>query len=162
MLVRLALAAALCVGCATTKSAAPKRTLPEPLAAAKLPERPDAKAIPPSADWAIPVAEGEVVPAGRSGILLSQEKATRAARYLIGYNELRALYEVDLRTWGRERQVYERYVQLAQDEADRQAKLAERSWWERHSPEIALGLGVVVGAAVTVGIVAAVEEVSGP
>lgn len=170
MLRVVSIAAAICLGCSASAPQAKQRTLPEPLVAAKLPPSPkDEAKVPPSADWAAGVdgywvarPDGTREDVDRPGICMSMEKATRAAHYVIGYDELRALYEVDLRTWGRERKVYERYVQLAQDEADRQTKLAERSWWERNSPGLALGFGIVVGAAVTVGIAAAIEEVSGP
>ena len=107
----------------------------------------------------IPVAEGEVVPDGRSGVLLSPEKAGRAARYVVRYNELRQLYEIDLRTWGRERTIYERHLEASEAETERQRKAAERSWFEKHAPEFAVSIGLVVGSAVTLGILAAVQEV---
>ena len=146
-------------GCATTKAAEPKHTLPPPLVAAKLPERPDAKSIPVSADWVIAVEEGETVPEGRAGVLMSQEKAVRAAEYVVAYNELRQLYVVDLTTWGRERQIYERYLEAADGEVDHWKKQAERSWWEKHSGQIGLGAGLIVGAVITVAIVEAVQQV---
>lgn len=142
---------------ATVPQQADKRTLPNPLVAAKLPERPDAQPVPPAADWVIALSEGETVPEGQAGILMSQEKAARAAKYVVGYNELRQLYEVDLRTWGREREIYERHLALADAEVERMRQKAVRSFWERHAPEVAMVLGVVIGAAVTVSIVAAVH-----
>lgn len=150
----------LASACSTTRAVEQKRTLPSPLVAAKLPERPDAVPISPAGDWAVPVADGDTVPEGRSGVLLSPEKAARAARYVVSYNELRGLYEVDLRTWGREREIYEQHLELAQAEMDRLRREAERSWFERHAPQVALVLGVVVGVAATVGIVVAVEGVT--
>lgn len=149
---------AMAVACSTTKAASPeKRTLPSPLVAAKLPERPDAEVIPSAASWVISAEEGEIVPEGRSGILMSQEKAMRAARYVVSYDELRRLYEVDLNTWGREREIYERYLIASEAETKRAWTAAERSWWERNAPHIALIGGFVVGAVLTASIVAAVQ-----
>jgi len=148
----------LLVACSTTKTASPeKRTMPSPLVAAALPERPDVQEIPAAANWVIPAEVGDVVPEGRAGILMSQEKAMRAARYVVSYDELRRLYEVDLRTWGREREIYERHLELADAELTRMTKAAKRSWWERSSPQIAMIGGVLIGAVVTVSIVAAVH-----
>lgn len=152
------LAALLLVACSTTKVAAPeKRTLPSPMVAAKLPARPDAEAVPAAANWVVPIEVGEVVPEGRAGILMSQEKAMRAARYLVAYDELRQLYEVDLNTWGREREIYERHLIASEAETARAWKAADRSWWEENAPHIAMIGGFVVGAVLTVSIVAAVH-----
>jgi len=148
----------LAVACSATTAASPeKRTLPSPLVAAKLPERPDADAIPSAASWVIPMEAGETVPDGRSGILMSQEKAMRSARYIVSYDELRRLYEVDLNTWGREREIYESYLIASEAETKRAWTAAERSWFDRNAPHLALIGGFVVGAVLTVSIVAAVQ-----
>lgn len=152
----------LCVGCATTKPAAPEsRTLPAPLVAAELPERPDTKKISGADDWAIPVADGDTVPQGRAGVLMSMPKAARAARYVISYNELRGLYLIDLRTWGRERKIYERHLTASEAETERWRENAKRDWWEQHSSEVGVTIGIVVGVAATVSIVAAVHGTEG-
>lgn len=164
---RLALVTLLLIGgCATTKAAEPKRTLPSPLVAAKLPDRPDAEPIAPSADWSVSCAgylaeKGDQEPelVKKPGICMSTEKAIRAARYVVGYNELRGLYVVDLRTWGRERQIYERHLNAADDEIVRWKERARRSFWEQYSGQIGLGAGIVVGAVVTITIMYAVKQV---
>jgi hypothetical protein len=152
------------VACSTTSAAAPaKRTMPSPLVAAALPARPDAEPIPGPANWVMPVEVGDT--ATKAGILMSQEKALRAAHYLIAYDELRKLYEVDLRTWGREREIYERTLEGADQELARVRQQAVRSWFEQHAPGLALAGGVIVGAVITVGIVAAVhgtQKLTGP
>ena len=96
----------------------------------------------------------------RAGVLFSTEKAVRSARFVVAYNEMRGLYEVDLRTWVREREVYQRHLDLADTEIARQRERARRGWWERHGAQVGLAVGFLVGAAATVGIVAAVNEVS--
>lgn len=150
----------LAVGCSSAvPPQAKKRTLPEPLVAAKLPERPDAKPIPPKDNWTVAVAAGDVVPINRGGILLSLEKGARASRYIISYNELRGLYEIDLRTWGRERKIYERHLTMSEAETARWREKAKRTWWENHDGQFGLIGGVLVGAAITVAIVGAVEGV---
>jgi hypothetical protein len=137
----------------TTAPPATRRTTPEQLAARELPPSPDAEAIPPEHDWAVAVQGVQVAPGDRrDGILLSFEKAQRAARLRIAYDELRALYSIDLRTWAREREVYERYLQLADDEIGAWRLRAQRSWWEENGDEfglfLGLGLGIVLSVAV--------------
>jgi len=145
----------LCGACATPRSAKPeKHTLPEPLVAAKLPDRPDVTAIPPPADWAVAV-EGYVVTdkdgaqqtVMRPGVAMSMEKGARAARYVVSYNELRGLYVVDLRTWGRERTIYERHLDAADKEIEVQRKRAVRTWFEEHDGTLGIVVGIIVGVA---------------
>lgn len=158
----------LCLGCsATSTPQTDKRTLPDPLVAANLPERPDSKPIPPTADWAAGVSgyytqkDGEEPRmVDRPGVCMSLEKAGRSARYVIGYNELRGLYEVDIRTWDRERTIYDRHLGDADKEVERQAKLAERSWFERHGFDVGLGVGVVVGVVAATAAAAALNKVT--
>jgi hypothetical protein len=92
------------------------------------------------------------------GILFSDQMAARAARLSVGYSELRALYEIDQKTWAKERAVYGRYLELGDEAIERANKRAERSWWERHQGQIGLAGGFIVGAALTTAIVAAVSK----
>lgn len=158
--VALALVASLVAGCGpSTAPAATSRTLPDPIAFSTLPESPDAEAIPPEADWALAVEGVEVAPGDvRDGILLSFEKAQRAARLRIAYDELRALYEIDLRTWARERGVYEHYLQLGDEETAAWRTRAERTWWELNGDEFGLVLGLVLGIALSIGVGAIIAE----
>lgn len=138
--------------------------MPDPLVAADLPERPDAKPIPPGADWAVAadgyVVAGETDPTDRAGICMSMEKASRAARYVVGYNELRGLYEVDIRTWSREREIYSRSLEAADREIERWQKRAERSWWERNRGVVGLAGGLVLGVAAAATAAAALDGVT--
>jgi hypothetical protein len=157
----------LACGCATTKAAEPeKRTLPPPLVAAKLPERPDATPIPAAADWAVPCAghllekdgqEPELVK--KPGICMSFEKGVRAGRYVVDYNELRQLYVIDLGTWGRERQIYEAHLVASEKETERWREKSRRSWLEQNDGQLGLLGGMILGAGVTIAITAAVNEV---
>lgn len=152
----------LAAGCASTpQPAATAHTLPESLAQTELPPSPDATPIPPTDDWAVAVQGVQVAPGDRrDGILLSMEKARRAAMLRIAYDELRALYQIDVRTWGRERGVYERYLQLSDEEIATWRGRAQRSWWEENGDEVGLflGLGIGIALSVSVGaIIAALE-----
>jgi hypothetical protein len=84
--------------------------------------------------------------------------AMRAARVKVAYDEMRGLYEVDLRTMDRERQVYDRHLKAADDEIAEWRIKARRSWWELNKGTVGLVIGVVTGAALTVGIAAAVDQ----
>ena len=156
----------LALGCSATRAPAAKRTLPSPLVAAKLPPAPkDEFKVPPAADWAVGV-EGYVLGEGegqreivdRPGICMSMEKAERAARYVIRYEELRELYIVDLKTWGREREIYERHLELGQQEIDAWKKEAERSWFERNAGPIGLVTGLILGVAASAIAVDAIDK----
>lgn len=155
---RLALAAVvfLLVGCGAQATQRAERTLPPPLVADELPaevERPtggvDTRPVQQCTD-----EDGEETP---PGVLLSADTAAYVGRLRIGYDELRQLYAVDLRTWGREREVYQRHLSLADDEIDRANERAERSWWEQHGDEVGLVGGFILGVVITVGVVAAVD-----
>ena len=148
------------VACGSTAVQQERRTLPAPLVAADLPDAPAEVDRPHR--WTRPVeqcteADGEIT---SSGILFSDQMALRAARLSVSYAELRQLYQIDLRTWGREREVYERHLEAADDEIVRWRARAERSFWEQNVGTIALVAGIIIGAGATIGIAAAIEEVS--
>lgn len=156
----LAVAATLS-GCgAAAVASVPARTLPDPLVATSLPDRPDTEEIPPEEDWALSVDDYEVAPGDRrSGVLLSDAKARRAARFRVSYDELRALYEVDIRTWGRERDIFEHALTDADAEVARLRVAAQRSFWEQNDGTIGLVVGLILGAAVVSGAAAVVAEI---
>jgi hypothetical protein len=91
------------------------------------------------------------------GVLFPDESAAYVARLRVSYDEVRGLYEIDQRTWERERQIYTRHLEMADEEIQRANERAERTWWELHGDEVGLIGGFVVGVAVTIGIVAAVD-----
>jgi len=92
------------------------------------------------------------------GILLSVPMARLAGEVRIAYTEIRMLYEIDQRTWQKERTIYERNLELADQEIKRANERAERTWWERHSGQMGVGIGFIVGAALTTAIVSAVSK----
>lgn len=148
------------LGCgATAPGTATTRTLPEAVAFAELPADTTRDPIPPEDDWVVPVEDAVVAPGDvRSGVLLSDARAARAARLRIAYDELRALYLIDLRTWGRERGVYERHLQLADEEIAAWRTRAQRSWWEESGDEFSLFLGLGLGIVLSVGVGAIIAE----
>lgn len=126
------------------------RTLPES-ALTSLPPRPDSTPIPEAEDWVVPLEAGDQT--DRAGVLLSDAKARRAALWVVEYNRIRGLYEIDLVTWARERVIYNRYLRLADDEVARWQDASRRTWWERHQGQIGLGVGLVLGIVTTMLVV---------
>jgi hypothetical protein len=95
------------------------------------------------------------------GIMLSTDMAARAARVKIAYDEMRALYEIELRAREREREAYQRIVEAADEEADLWRERSERTWFERHGWWLGMGAGVIVGAGTAIGIAAALDSALG-
>lgn len=151
------------ISCGAAPPAEMERALPDPLYAKNLPAPPED--VPESKRMVVAVKEcvieGSVPPEKTPpGIFMSEEMAVRAARLKIAYDEIRGLYEVDLKTMDREREIYERYLKAADmDVADWQRK-SQRSWWELHRGEVGLAIGMAVGVALTVGVVAAIDGVT--
>lgn len=148
-----------CGGALPTESS--EHTLPDPIFTQELPELP--AEVPPDKRLAVAVSECTVEgsdPPEKTppGILMSQAMAMRSARLKVAYDEMRGLYEVDLRTMDREREVYERHLKAADDEIVEWRVKARRSWWEKNKGTVGLVLGVITGAALTVGIAAAVDQ----
>lgn len=149
-------------GCSpAVTSPAASRALPPPIAFADLPPDTTRDPIPADEDWVVPVEGVEVAPGDvRSGVLLSDARAVRAARLRVAYDELRALYGIDLRTWDRERGVYERHLQLADEEIATWRQRAQRSWWEENGDEFSLFLGIGLGIALSVAVGAIIAELA--
>lgn len=124
----------------------------------ELPPRPDVEPIAPEDDWVVPVSIGEMVE--QPGVCMSDAKALRAGRYVVSYNELRGLYRSDLRTWNREREIYERYLTDAEIELAYWQEKSRRTWWERNSAQIGLAAGIVIGAGLAVGLVYGINQVT--
>jgi hypothetical protein len=152
--------AAAC-GASTTEEVR-EYTLPEPLFSTKLPDPPEK--APPDKRMALPVSEcvvegSEPPQKTPPGILMSEEMALSAARLRVSYDELRGLYKTDLATMEREREVYQRHLDAADDEIEVWRTKARRTWLEKHGGQLGLAIGVVAGAALAVGIAAAFEGV---
>lgn len=151
------LAAALVAGCGSSAvQQQERRTLPDPLVAADLP---DEVARPDGGVQTTPVEHAQRADGSEAGagILFSSETAAYVGHLRIGYDEVRQLYLIDLRTWGRERTVYERHLTLADEEIVRLRELAVRSWLEENGGTLGLVIGIVVGMGATIGIAAALD-----
>lgn len=149
-------------GAATTGEVA-EHTLPDPLFLQELPDPPEE--VPPEKRMSEPAAdctlEGSDPPVKLPpGILISHEMGLRAARTKIAYDELRLLYRSDLATMDREREVYGRHLQAADEEVIMWRQRSERTWFERNGTTFGIVVGVVIGATLTVAILAAVEGVT--
>lgn len=151
----------LLIGCgAPVVQQSEESTLPDPLFTTELPEPPED--VPADRRVVLPVAkcvvEGSEPPEETPpGIYMTQEMATRAGRTKVAYDELRGLYEVDLRTMDREREVYQKQLDLADREVAEWRERARRTWWEENRGWVGLGIGLVVGAGLAVGIAAALD-----
>lgn len=161
----LATVLVLLVGCGAPAMQQPEEsTLPDPLFTTELPEPPedvaaDKRVVLPVAEC---VVEGSEPPEKTPpGIYMTQELAGRAARTKVAYDELRGLYEVDLRTMDREREVYQKQLDLADREVASWREKARRTWWEENRGWVGLGIGLVVGAGLAVGIAAAFDGTLG-
>lgn len=122
-----------------------------------MPSRPDSEPILPGEDWVVPVSVGEMIE--QPGICMSDAKAMRCAHFVVAYNELRSLYQTDIRTWNREREVYLRYLTDAEAENAYWRERSRRSWWEQHAAQVGLAAGIVVGAGLAVGLVYGLNQV---
>lgn len=155
--VSLFMVSAMLVGCVPTVAPATAHTLPEPLVAAELPPEPEQ--VPLAERWTTPVDDVEVEPGDvRSGILFSDAMAMRAAQLSVEYGRIRGMYLVDIRTWERERQVYDRHLTIADETTAALRVQAQRSWWEINGDEVGLVLGLVLGVGVSIGIGAIMAE----
>jgi hypothetical protein len=121
--------------------------------ARELPPRPDADPIAKEDDWVKPLPAGQC--ADRDGVLLSPEKAVRAALYKDGYNNLRNLYDIDRQVWTQHRIVYNERTAQANAEIKRLAP----SWWDEQKTSISWAAGFALGAATTILIVYSVDSV---
>ena len=155
-----ALLLALLVGCGAPAQQSEESTLPAPLFTTELPEPPED--VPADRRVVLPVSkcvvEGSEPPEETPpGIYMTQEMAARAGRTKVAYDELRGLYEVDLRTMDSEREVYQKQLDLADQEVAEWRERARRTWWEQHGSQVMLGVGVALGAGLAVGIAAALD-----
>ena len=103
-----------------------------------------------------PIEEGEVAP--RSGILISEARAARDALFRVRYTELRRTYEADRQVWAAHRELYEEQIRR-----DREAlEKAQPDWWDRNDGTVIGMVAFIAGAALTVGLAAAIDGAVGP
>lgn len=154
----------LLVGCGAPVAQQPDETiLPDPMFMTELPDPPEDVA--PDKRIVLPVSECSVEgtdPPEKTppGIYMTQEMATRTGRTKVAYDELRGMYEVDLRTMDRERDVYQKQLDLADQEVARLREQARRTWWEKNRGWVGLGIGLAVGAGLAIGMAAALDGVT--
>jgi len=86
------------------------------------------------------------------GILMSEAKAMRCAEYKLAYQELRLLYAVDIAAWSTKQQIYVDELDLCQKKIMELTKKTEPSWWDSKKGVISFFIGVLLGAALTVGV----------
>lgn len=118
-----------------------------------LPARPDADPIPAADDWDQALLAGQAAP--QNGILLSPQKAGRAALWKDDYNSLRNLYELDRQIWTQQRIVYDERL----SQANAEIKRISPSWWDENKGTLAWVGGFVMGAATSVAIVYSINHV---
>jgi hypothetical protein len=87
------------------------------------------------------------------GLVVSESRAARDALFRIRYDELRALYGADRLVWQAHRDAYELRLRMA---AERIEEL-QPDWWDEHGWQVTGILGLVLGAAATIGIAAALD-----
>lgn len=154
----LVLGSLVLVGCASSKAAYVPLVSPDRQVETRaLP--PDAPTEPlpngtPAGDWVVPVEVGETVK--KAGIEVSEARAARDTIYRIRYVELRKLYESDRLIWTAHRALYEK--QLENTEAA--LKAAQPNWFQQHALQLGIIGGFVLGAATTVLLTYAVNQVS--
>ena len=119
---------------------------------AKLPERPDKDPIPDQANWAMAAEKGEIVE--KSGILISEQKASRCLELKIGYDEMRELYKSDIEIWKLREEMHGKIVKTY----EKQIEEMKPSWWSRNRTWICFSLGFVVGGGIVLGSFAAASH----
>jgi hypothetical protein len=123
------------------------------------------KVASPDGDWVVPLNEEDCITKdgklvsdapkpcpGKGGLLFSEEKAARLKLYQIGYIQLRGNYIADRRVWLVHRELYESRLKDAGEALQR----AQPSWFEKHSFQLGVLGGAVIGAGMAVGIIYAV------
>jgi hypothetical protein len=95
------------------------------------------------------------------GIIISQDMARDIAIERVDHEKLRDVYILDQKIMNNERLVYQRLMQDADEEIDDLREKTRRSWFEKHGAKVTLVIGFVTGAALTVGIAAALDAALG-
>ena len=117
------------------------------------PPRPDKDPIPPEKDWAVPLVKGAEAPDG--GVLISAEKAVRAAKYKARYNEAITLWDLDKKVWKNVRVIHEERF----GQANRVIKDLTPGWWDANKGTVGFITGIVIGITLTIFVVYGVDRV---
>jgi hypothetical protein len=111
-------------------------------------EWPESRKLPPTPTEDVKVVDDRVAPVSAgstaefSGILLSEDKARRAAALKLRYDELLVLYSSDRKVWSTQREFYEEELKAA----DKKLKELQPGWYDQHKLE----LGVIGGMILTI------------
>ena len=91
----------------------------------------------------------------RGGILMSEKKAALLGEYKIVYDELRALYLIDLKAFDLKAQIYTQELEKCQVEIEELSK--PPGWWTANKGLLGFILGMALGVGATVGIAYAIS-----
>lgn len=108
--------------------------------------------------WVMPLEAGSCTPAApvtitkpcpaKSGILESEAHAIKDQQYRISYDELRQLYEADIKVWGAQRELYEATLKQQQETIEK----LQPSWYDQNALTIGLVGGFLLGTLTITGI----------
>jgi hypothetical protein len=155
--------AVLSIGCGAATPVVQYGSIPESqhVEARELPESPAADPIARENDWVVALPASVCTDAKGverktlNGIILSPQKAARAKRWQDSYKNLRSLYDIDRQIWGQHRIIDEERMK----QANKEIKRLSPSWWDENKGTFGWGTGFIAGAAATIAIVYAVDEV---
>ena len=91
----------------------------------------------------------------RGGILMSEKKAALLGEYKIAYDELRALYSIDLKAWDLKESVYKNELEKCSATVEKLSK--PPGFWAKNGGYILFILGLALGVGATVGIAYAIS-----
>ena len=113
-------------------------------------------------DWIVPMDEeqcigkdGKIVSdapkpcPGKGGLLASEERITRLKLYEMDSKALRLNYMADRRVWAAQRALYEARLK----DAGEALQKAQPDWFERHSFQLGVLGGAIIGVVMAVGVV---------
>lgn len=90
----------------------------------------------------------------RGGLLMAEKKAALLGEYKIAYDELRALYSIDLKAWIMKEDIYKDELSQCQTALEKASK--PPNFWTANKGIIGFILGVALGVGATVGIAYAI------
>jgi hypothetical protein len=126
------------------------------LEAAKAQLPPEPAKIPQDKNWAVGLEATEDHP---EGILISHEKAAQASEYAIRYQGLRDWTTLKIASWAVQEAVYHRNLAEADLALEAADERAQRTWWEKHGPQVGFLLGGLAVGLTLIGFQAALNGV---
>lgn len=121
----------------------------------------------PKGDWVTSIEKGECLDTSgtpelgapspcpvESGIIISEERAYRAALYRIRYREMRKTYGADRMVWSAHRELYEERLKLAGQAIED----LQPGWIDRNKLPLGVVGGVILGIATSVAILSVTDR----